>query len=149
MRYSRFSRVADIMNLWWFFVSIISPIQSIVDLLLLHVVRIFVLFCGENSSLPGVSANLETIFFWKKWPRGWLKLMEFENADFGLHYLLQWYRLRLVRSTVCRSRKGVGHGLPSSTVMDPGTWISLSPGSCQRFLRHRMPEIPAEIQTLW
>jgi len=56
MRYSRFSTVANIVNLWWFNVSIISPIQSIVDVLLLHLVRIIVLSC-ENSCLLGATAG--------------------------------------------------------------------------------------------
>jgi len=41
-----------------------------------------------------------------------------------------------VGRTVRRSRRREGHALPSSTTMDPGTGISLSPGSWRRS-RHR------------
>ena len=147
MRYSRFSTLANIVNLWWFNVSIISPIQSIVDLLLLHVVWIIVLN-GENSCLPGVSSNLEAIFFWKSGLR-LTKTDGIWKRGFWPPLFVAMVEARPVRSTFCRSRKRVEDGLPSSTAMGPGTWISLSPRSCQRFLRHRMPEMPAEIQTLW
>jgi len=59
------------------------------------------------------------------------------SADL-LHPRRQWLWPRPVRSTVCHSHQGVGHGLPSSTVMDPATGISLSPGSHPRSLRHRI-----------
>ena len=42
MRYSRFITVANIINLWWFNIIIIIPIQSVVDVLLLQVVRSWV-----------------------------------------------------------------------------------------------------------